>query len=568
MLVLSLQGVVFAQSLQELVQQANQAAHQEQYAKAISLYEQVLQQVPQEATLKRNLSVVYFNYAAQLQQEKKYDEAALYFDKSLALQPDEPTVIRAKAASFYYQGMELRESGLGEFSAIQALFQKAMDLDPSESAFQKGMASVLMDEARAHLDAEQFEEAAVLLEKAHQLDPQADVIRESRVNLYLKLARDAGPSEKNQQQSYIGKALALDNSESTRQKIENVLNPPKVSPGSAPMPTHPFQGSVSKATRQQAPQETITLSVVEMLQEIERELQVEPAPKSTLKSRLAAAEVQVYGTEQHQASSQPLNVRTKQLYGTLFGKSANLGDAQFSDAPQSPVETSQNSYLSDIFSMTEGKVIRWGKFPLRVYIDEPEKKEGFNPEYVKAIKEGLELWTHKTDNFVSFVVVKSRLSADVQIDWGEIYTDRFEDIEDLPDYSKKYDRPKRNPLIPLLGLASMAAPGFYSLAPQALGAALEYKRAKQFQAIIDESKITLGLAPLKTMSPEEAHQTLKMLVAHEFGHILGLKGHSPEPGDLMYGPHRLEGVDGPSPRDIETLRQLYNRPANVVLNLR
>ncbi|MCP5066109.1 MAG: matrixin family metalloprotease [bacterium] len=49
-------------------------------------------------------------------------------------------------------------------------------------------------------------------------------------------------------------------------------------------------------------------------------------------------------------------------------------------------------------------------------------------------------------------------------------------------------------------------------------------------------------------------------VLHEMGHALGLAGHSPEQGDIMY-PRIMGGRDeGLSARDRETLRLLYKRP--------
>lgn len=58
-------------------------------------------------------------------------------------------------------------------------------------------------------------------------------------------------------------------------------------------------------------------------------------------------------------------------------------------------------------------------------------------------------------------------------------------------------------------------------------------------------------------------QRLYDAVLHEMGHALGLRGHSPESGDIMY--KNVAGAEGLSPRDRETLRLLYSRPNGKTL---
>ncbi|MBK8189293.1 MAG: matrixin family metalloprotease [Vampirovibrionales bacterium] len=53
----------------------------------------------------------------------------------------------------------------------------------------------------------------------------------------------------------------------------------------------------------------------------------------------------------------------------------------------------------------------------------------------------------------------------------------------------------------------------------------------------------------------EAHHT----ILHEVGHALGLIGHSDAPGDILYVPHQY-GVDTLSPRDVASIRALYQLP--------
>jgi len=54
---------------------------------------------------------------------------------------------------------------------------------------------------------------------------------------------------------------------------------------------------------------------------------------------------------------------------------------------------------------------------------------------------------------------------------------------------------------------------------------------------------------------EDTPRILQQVGAHELGHALGLRGHSPSTDDLMYP--SLEGAPRPSARDRATLRGLY-----------
>ena len=60
---------------------------------------------------------------------------------------------------------------------------------------------------------------------------------------------------------------------------------------------------------------------------------------------------------------------------------------------------------------------------------------------------------------------------------------------------------------------------------------------------------------------------IRNMAAKEFAHVLGLKAASPESGDITYPELRSDAVQDPSSRDLETLRQLYTRPANIILNV-
>lgn len=56
-------------------------------------------------------------------------------------------------------------------------------------------------------------------------------------------------------------------------------------------------------------------------------------------------------------------------------------------------------------------------------------------------------------------------------------------------------------------------------------------------------------------------EILYRTMLHEVGHALGLTGHSPQTGDIMY--RNIGDAEGLSSRDRETLRQLYAKPTGA-----
>lgn len=540
--------------LNQLVQQANQAANLEDYAKAVQLYEQIVKQAPHDTTLKRNLAVLYFNYGMQRQKDHAYPEANSLFDKSMALDPSSKEPLKAKAASFFYQALDMRDAGSSDYPAMQALIQQALDLHPTEKAFQKGMASSLLGEARGMAEQGQLEAAIPKLEKAMALDPQGDAIRQSLVNVYLQLAK----TQPDHQKEWGEKALALDNSESTQKKLKSLQNAQSFPASAAQSATTP-RNTGKKAF----PTSALKLSAVEMLGDIEKALSLPTDIKQPLKTRLEAAEQAANG----KISEGPINIRIKDLYATFFGQDPQTVTADSQPLLQGGIESTAENYVDEIFKVTEGRVIRWGRFPLRVYIDEPKSTPGFKPEYLESVKAALEAWKTRSNGFITYTVIKNRLAADIQIDWAETYTDRFAEIEAVPDFYQKYAVPKANSMMRALSIASMLTPGYFALAPQAIGAAMQYRQIKRFQTLIDESKLTLGLAPVEGLTPDAAKRLIQNMALHELGHALGLKGHSLKTEDVMFPSLKSDVAEIPSNRDIETLRQLYSRPAGLVLNV-
>jgi tetratricopeptide (TPR) repeat protein/predicted Zn-dependent protease len=558
---------------QAMIQLANQEAALENYPKAIALYEEVLKKYPQETTLKKNLSVIYTNQGVQLQRKKDYAGAHELFEKALVLAPQQPEIKRALASNYYFQGEALAAKDPKAFSNIRALYEKANDLAPQEHAFKQALVYSWLREAQEQTDNHQLEAALETLKQAQLEDPENLVIRDSMTNLALRL----GSEDPQQAQKWFDQALSWDPSPETHHKIQYLQKKDNGSSASGKSlePLSSFSSSSSRSASASSP--IVPRSIDGMILKMEKELGLSPAPETSLVQRLEAIEKTLKGSSPGEdatdikgnSQTPGIQQRTESLYQALFGTRSSESSSESSIEVSH--ETGEDTYIQDILKSTQGNVIRWSKFPLRIYIDEPKDLKGFDKAYMTEVEKALDAWKLDTQGFISTVIVKNSAAADIQIFWDDLaFSDRFNDASLAPEFYKHYTPPKPSPLLKAISVASMLTPGIFSIAPTAVGAAMQYQQLQKVQVIIDESKIQLNLGSVKGLATPEAKKTKVFNMAlHELGHALGLKGHSPNSEDLMNASFlNKEDALSPSSRDIKTLQLLYNRPASIVLNIR
>jgi len=174
-----------------------------------------------------------------------------------------------------------------------------------------------------------------------------------------------------------------------------------------------------------------------------------------------------------------------------------------------------DDYLADA---VESGTIRFAKerMPLKIYLAPAASVPGYKPEYDEIVRQAFADWQATAPDFLSFVYVPSAEAADITVTWTN-------------DPTK---------------MVSSAEGGHAMVVPAANG--------------ILKSDITLLTTQAVTHS-ELGTNHLRHIVLHEVGHALGIFGHSPKAGDIMYGiVMPTDVVSNLSDRDKRTMLALYS----------
>jgi len=176
-------------------------------------------------------------------------------------------------------------------------------------------------------------------------------------------------------------------------------------------------------------------------------------------------------------------------------------------------------YVSFDVPLHEHVLLRWRKrdMPLKVYLPFPKSYQFKDPQAVyDVVRDGVLDWSDvAAPGIPSFTFVDTAREADIPIFWEKESKGWF------------------------IAYCS------YDI----------HEAARRFG--VDRILVTAREADGREARLDDVYST----VLHEMGHALGLGGHSPDPGDVMY-PWivKRQKLTQLSPRDRETLRLLYQRP--------
>lgn len=175
-----------------------------------------------------------------------------------------------------------------------------------------------------------------------------------------------------------------------------------------------------------------------------------------------------------------------------------------------------NNYLSSV--IPNGQIIRFNEkaMPLKVFISDGRNLAGWNSGMKSVVTTAMASWQRASGNKLRFVTVGREGDANIVVKWQREFRDNIVGVSPL----------------------------------QTMG------------NTIMRSDVTLAL--FYPGSPQMISMTdMQGIAIHEFGHAIGLRGHSPYPQDIMYFSMNQKQRNTLSQRDINTINSLYKIAADV-----
>ena len=176
-----------------------------------------------------------------------------------------------------------------------------------------------------------------------------------------------------------------------------------------------------------------------------------------------------------------------------------------------------DNYFERIAMVSDGRLTRFTKSPIAVYVEGlAVQGKKYAPDLQYALKE----WEESSEGILKFQLVNLPDGADILVSW----------VRNLESTDQEHT----------LGISELHRTG-----------------PNEFRV-----EISVGLRHRKTRKPL-THDQMKIVLLHEFGHAVGLWGHSRDKEDAMY--HAAD-ASHPTQRDINTIKQVYSHEADYPLH--
>jgi tetratricopeptide (TPR) repeat protein len=165
-------------------------------------------------------------------------------------------------------------------------------------------------------------------------------------------------------------------------------------------------------------------------------------------------------------------------------------------------------------AIANGQVVNWVRMPIRVFIDRAPQVPGWKTAFSGLAQQACQTWQGAANGKIRFQFVAEAENADIRIHWQKAF---------------EHQKIGENPFV-----------------------AVNNK--------IVRSDVTVATHVGDT--PLTSQQVLATLL-HEMGHALGIQGHSPEAGDIMFYASSPNQQATLSARDKKTLQKLYEASPDI-----